>query len=273
MTFYNRYIPVEVRSIKCGAAEVSANEVEFELPYECQGVLAMVFLANGNYYATGLKTTFEEDDGQHKVKVDVTELNTDDIVSVVCFKAAAANKNPSGVYYDRYMPIEVHTKKASATEAGADEVVFDLPYECQGVIAQVVQTADDVVDITGAKATMVEDDGQHQVKVEVSSLAENDIVSVICFKAEGVNNASGVYYDKYMPFEVAYAKAPEGVATNNNIIFTFPYEVNGAIAQIRADADGTNNATGLKVEIDGKEVTVKADNITEDDHISVIAFK
>ncbi len=276
MTFYNRYIPVEVRSVKCGAAEVSANEVEFDLPYECQGVIAQVFLANGDNYVTGVKPTIEENSGEYSVKVDATALNTNDIVSVLCFKAAAADKNPTGMYYDRYMPLEVLTRKANSTEAAANNMVFDLPYKCQGVLAQVVQDADDRVDAAGLKAVMSESDGQHKVTVTVSSLAEDDMVSIMCWAEEGIKNGSRMYYNRYVPFEVGYKKATAAEASANEYEFEFPYEVNGAIAQIRSDADGTQNVTELEVEIDSsdaKKVTVSAQSIALNDHISIIAFK
>jgi len=82
------------------------------------------------------------------------------------------------MHYDRYMPVEIHTKKATGDEATADKVEFDLPYEVNGAIAQVIQTADDAVDATGLK---VDIDGK-KVTVEVDSLAENDIVTILATK-------------------------------------------------------------------------------------------
>ena len=81
-------------------------------------------------------------------------------------------------YYDRYMPVEVHTKKASSAEASTNAVEFDLPYEVNGAIAQVVQDADDAVDDSGLK---VEIDGK-KVTVSVTSLAEDDIVTILATK-------------------------------------------------------------------------------------------
>jgi len=85
-------------------------------------------------------------------------------------------------YYDRYMPIEVMSKKASGDEATANKVIFTLPYACQGAIAQVRQDADNEVDPTGLEIEMKEDDGVHTCEVSVTGLAENDIVSLLAFK-------------------------------------------------------------------------------------------
>ena len=85
-------------------------------------------------------------------------------------------------YYDRYMPIEVMSKKADGDEATANKVIFTLPYACQGAIAQVRQDADNEVDPTGLEIEMKEDDGVHTCEVSVTGLAENDIVSLLAFK-------------------------------------------------------------------------------------------
>lgn len=85
-------------------------------------------------------------------------------------------------YYDRYMPLEVMSKKADGDEATADKVIFTLPYACQGAIAQVRQDADNEVDDAGLKVEMKEDDGVHTCEVSITSLAENDIVSLVAFK-------------------------------------------------------------------------------------------
>ena len=85
-------------------------------------------------------------------------------------------------YYERYMPLEVQSVKASAAQAAANKVIFTLPYACQGAIAQVRQDADDEVDATGLEVEMKETEGVHTCEVSVTSLAEDDIVSLIAFK-------------------------------------------------------------------------------------------
>ena len=83
---------------------------------------------------------------------------------------------------------------------------------------------------------------------------------------------------RYRPIETFYKKAVAADATAGEVVFTLPYLPTGVIAQIRADATGVVNATGLSVEIDTNSTTgvitatVGATAITLADHISLIAF-
>lgn len=85
--------------------------------------------------------------------------------------------------------------------------------------------------------------------------------------------------DRYVAMEKFYAKASAAQASANAVAFTVPYLPTGAIAQIRADANGAMNVTGLAVTIaqDGTTkvvtVTVAATNISANDHVSLIVFK
>lgn len=84
-------------------------------------------------------------------------------------------------HYDRYMPIEVHTKKATADEATANKVIFTLPYKVNGVVAQIVKAADNTVYATGQTVEVKEDATTKVVTVEVAATAilANDIVTII----------------------------------------------------------------------------------------------
>lgn len=89
----------------------------------------------------------------------------------------------SKTYYDRYMPIEVHSVKASAAQAAANKVIFTLPYMVQGTIAQ-VKAADHTLNDTGLKIEVKEDATTKVVTVEVSvtALLADQIVSLVAFK-------------------------------------------------------------------------------------------
>ena len=91
----------------------------------------------------------------------------------------------SDAYYERYMPIEVHTIKVDADQASAKKVVFTLPYMITGAIAQIRASNGALTDIE--KVVVAQDSTTKVVTVEVSvasasTLAENSIVSLIAFK-------------------------------------------------------------------------------------------
>lgn len=81
----------------------------------------------------------------------------------------------------RYVPLEVFTKKASADEASANKVVFTMPHKVNGAIAQVITAADDSVNATGLTVTIDTDEttGVCTVEVAVTSLTENDVVTIM----------------------------------------------------------------------------------------------
>ena len=87
-------------------------------------------------------------------------------------------------HYDRYMPIEVHTKKATAGEATANKVIFTLPYKPNGVVAQIVKEADNTLYATGQTIEVKEDETTKVVTVEVAATAilANDVVTIIATK-------------------------------------------------------------------------------------------
>ena len=91
----------------------------------------------------------------------------------------------SDAYYERYMPIEVHTIKVDADQAAAKKVVFTLPYMVTGAIAQIRKSDGTLTDIE--KVVVAQDSTTKVVTVEVSvasagTLAQNSIVSLIAFK-------------------------------------------------------------------------------------------
>ena len=91
----------------------------------------------------------------------------------------------SDAYYERYMPIEVHTIKVDADQASAKKVVFTLPYMVTGAIAQIRKSDGTLTDIE--KVVVAQDSTTKVVTVEVSvasagTLAQNSIVSLIAFK-------------------------------------------------------------------------------------------
>lgn len=83
---------------------------------------------------------------------------------------------------------------------------------------------------------------------------------------------------RYKPIETFYKKAVAADATAGKVVFTLPYLPTGVIAQIRADATGAVNSTGLSVKIDTNSTTgvitatVGATTITLADHVSLIVF-
>lgn len=91
----------------------------------------------------------------------------------------------SDAYYERYMPIEVHTIKVDADQASAKKVVFTLPYMVTGAIAQIRKSDGTLTDVE--KVVVAQDSTTKVVTVEVSvasagTLAQNSIVSLIAFK-------------------------------------------------------------------------------------------
>lgn len=91
----------------------------------------------------------------------------------------------SDAYYERYMPIEVHTIKVDADQATAKKVVFTLPYMITGAIAQIRKSDGTLTDVE--KVVVAQDSTTKVVTVEVSvastgTLAQNSIVSLIAFK-------------------------------------------------------------------------------------------
>lgn len=91
----------------------------------------------------------------------------------------------SDAYYERYMPIEVHTIKVDADQATAKKVVFTLPYMVTGAIAQIRKSDGTLTDVE--KVVVAQDSATKVVTVEVSvasagTLAQNSIVSLIAFK-------------------------------------------------------------------------------------------
>lgn len=91
----------------------------------------------------------------------------------------------SDAYYERYMPIEVHTIKVDADQASAKKVVFTLPYMITGAIAQIRASNGALTDVE--KVVVAQDSTTKVVTVEVSvasasTLAQNSIVSLIAFK-------------------------------------------------------------------------------------------
>lgn len=91
----------------------------------------------------------------------------------------------SDAYYERYMPIEVHTIKVDSDQASAKKVVFTLPYMITGAIAQIRASNGALTDVE--KVVVAQDSTTKVVTVEVSvasasTLAQNSIVSLIAFK-------------------------------------------------------------------------------------------
>ena len=85
--YYERYMPLEVQSIKADSDQATANKVIFTLPYACQGAIAQVRQdADDEVDVSGLKVEMKEDDGVHTCEVSVTALAENDIVSLIAFK-------------------------------------------------------------------------------------------------------------------------------------------------------------------------------------------
>lgn len=91
---------------------------------------------------------------------------------------------------------------------------------------------------------------------------------------------STTYYERYMPIEVQTIKVNQDQATAKKVIFTLPYMVTGAIAQIRT-TNGTITAVDKVViaqDATTKVVTVEvsvaaAGTLAKDSIVSLIAFK
>jgi hypothetical protein len=85
---------------------------------------------------------------------------------------------------ERYVALEKFSAKASAAQATAGKVVFTLPYVPTGYIAQVAAPTTGVVNNTGLAVKIATDSttGVITAEVAVTTLAENSIVSLICFK-------------------------------------------------------------------------------------------
>lgn len=91
---------------------------------------------------------------------------------------------------------------------------------------------------------------------------------------------STTYYERYMPIEVQTIKVNQTQATAKKVVFTLPYMVTGAIAQIRA-TNGTITAVDKVViaqDATTKVVTVEvsvaaAETLAKDSIVSLIAFK
>lgn len=85
---------------------------------------------------------------------------------------------------ERFVPMEKFSAKASTAQAAANKVVFTLPYVPTGYIAQVAAPTTGAVNNTGLAVKVATDatTGVITAEVAVTSLAEDSIVSLICFK-------------------------------------------------------------------------------------------
>ncbi len=80
--YYNRYMPIEVHYKVCGSSP--GDEVEFELPYEPNAVIAQYRDTDGNIQFANLQATIDE----NKVTVKETDsgFSEDEVVTIVAFK-------------------------------------------------------------------------------------------------------------------------------------------------------------------------------------------
>lgn len=78
---------------------------------------------------------------------------------------------------DRFVAMEKFSKVATAADANAGFVEFTVPYAPVGMIAQVLAPATGVVNATGLAVTYT----TGKVKVAVSTLVKDSLVSLICF--------------------------------------------------------------------------------------------
>ena len=78
---------------------------------------------------------------------------------------------------DRYVALEKFSKTAGATDAANNYIEFDTPYVFTGIIARVRNAAGA---LNEAALTVTQPTGK--IRVAVTDLALNDVVSVIGFK-------------------------------------------------------------------------------------------
>mgnify|MGYP006912905009 CR=1 FL=1 len=84
---------------------------------------------------------------------------------------------------DRFVAMEKFSAKATAAQATAGKVVFTLPYLPVGYVAQVFAPTTGVVNNTGLTVKIATNatTGVITAEVAVTSLAEDSVVSLICF--------------------------------------------------------------------------------------------
>jgi len=79
-----RFVAMEKFSAIATADDATANYIEFTVPYAPSGMVAQVLApTTGAINDTGLAVTYNAETG--KVKVAVTTLIEDSIVSLICF--------------------------------------------------------------------------------------------------------------------------------------------------------------------------------------------
>ena len=85
---------------------------------------------------------------------------------------------------DRFVAMEKFSAKATAAQATAGKVVFTLPYLPVGYVAQVFAPTTGVVNNTGLTVKIATNatTGVITAEVAVTSLAEDSVVSLICFQ-------------------------------------------------------------------------------------------
>lgn len=82
MAFYDRYMPIEVHYKVCPSSP--GDEIEFELPYEPNAVIAQVRDSDGNIQFDNLQATI---DGETvTVKETDSGFSEDDVVTIIAFK-------------------------------------------------------------------------------------------------------------------------------------------------------------------------------------------
>lgn len=87
-------------------------------------------------------------------------------------------------YYERFIPLEVMTTKATAAQASANKVIFTLPYTVTGVIAQIYKAADNTLYSTGQTVEIKVDEttGVCTVEVAATAILADDVVTIVAFK-------------------------------------------------------------------------------------------
>lgn len=80
---------------------------------------------------------------------------------------------------DRFVAMEKFSKVATTADAAASYVQFDVPYAPVGMIAQVLAPTTGAINVTGLAVTYDAESGK--VKVAVTTLVKDSLVSLICF--------------------------------------------------------------------------------------------
>lgn len=83
----------------------------------------------------------------------------------------------------RFVPIEVFSKKATATEASANKVIFTIPYTVTGAMAQIIKAADNTLYSTGQTIEIKVNSttGVCTVEVAATAILANDVVNLLVF--------------------------------------------------------------------------------------------